>query len=337
MNSETDKDPRLTGLINLADASLGAQALSANDEFFAAKERMLNPDEPVARPNTYDDHGQWMDGWETRRRREEGHDHCIVRLAYPGVVRYVDLDTRHFTGNYPPRASLEASNTGDPLDAGASWTELLPVTDLAGNQHNFFPVHQDDSWQYLRLNIFPDGGIARLRVYGEIRPDWAAVGDETVLDLFAIDNGGAAIACNDQHFGNIRNLNKPGRGKDMGDGWETRRRREPGFDWVIVRLGHPGHIRRVEVDTAHFRGNYPGQVSMNASLVSAVDGTSVDDLSEASMEWPVLLPPQSVGPDAEHAFAGELTDPGPVSHVRINLHPDGGVSRVRIHGTVART
>ena len=321
------------GLVNLADGSQGALALWANDEFFAAKERMLQPSEPVFRAGTFDAHGQWMDGWETRRRRTPGHDSCIVRLAYPGSVKLLDLDTRHFTGNYPPRASVEATNDPDPLQPGTRWTPILPVRELGGNRHNVFAVDDGTAWRALRLNIIPDGGIARFRVWGVVAADWSAVRDDEAVDLFAVERGGVALVANDQHYGSIRNLNRPGRGVNMGDGWETRRRREPGADWVIVKLGHPGLIREVEVDTAHFRGNFPDRVSLQAARVQ---GIADDALEAASANWPVLLPEQKLSADAVHRFSQPVMDLGPVSHVRMTIHPDGGVSRLRLIGTVAR-
>jgi allantoicase len=321
------------GLINLADGSLGAQAIWANDEFFAAKERMLSPAEPVLRAGTFDDHGQWMDGWETRRRRSDGHDSCVVRLAYPGVIRLIDLDTRYFTGNFPPQASADATSDADPLAPGTRWTPILPVRALTGDGHNVSPIEDGSVWRSLRLNIYPDGGIARFRVYGIVRPDWNAVRSDELVDLFAVERGGVALQANDQHYGNIRNLNRPGRGVNMGDGWETRRRRTPGCDWVIVKLGHPGTIREVQIDTAHFRGNYPDRVSLQGALVL---GVSDDALSAASTDWPVLLPEQRMSADAEHHFKDQLARLGPVSHVRMNIHPDGGVSRLRLVGTIAR-
>ena len=321
------------GLVNLADGSLGAQALWANDEFFAAKERMLQPSEPVFRAGTFDDHGQWMDGWETRRRRTPGHDSCVVRLAYPGIVKLIDLDTRHFTGNFPPRASVDATLDPDPLQPGARWTPILPARELGSNRHNVFAVEDGAAWQSLRLNIIPDGGIARFRVWGIVRADWSAVRDDEMVDLFAVERGGVALVANDQHYGSIRNLNRPGRGVNMGDGWETRRRREPGADWVIVKLGHPGLIREVEVDTAHFRGNFPDRVSLQAARVDRVaDGA----LEAASANWPVLMPEQKLAADAVHRFSRPVVDLGPVSHVRMTIHPDGGVSRLRLFGMVAR-
>jgi allantoicase len=287
----------------------------------------------VFRAGTFDAHGQWMDGWETRRRRTPGHDACIVRLAYPGIVKFIDLDTRHFTGNYPPRASVDATSDPDPLQPGARWTPILPVRELGGNRHNVFPVADGSAWASLRLNIIPDGGIARFRAWGVVQADWSAVRNDQPVDLFAIERGGVALLANDEHYGSIRNLNRPGRGVNMGDGWETRRRREPGADWVIVRLGHPGMIREVEVDTAHFRGNYPDRVSMQAAMMRE---TADDSLESASANWPVLLPEQKLSADAVHRFKDPIADLGPVSHVRMNIHPDGGVSRLRLIGTVAR-
>lgn len=321
------------GLINLADASLGAAALWANDEFFAAKDRMLNPAPPVSKPGTYDAHGQWMDGWETRRRREPGHDACVVKLAYRGAIRVLDLDTHFFTGNYPPQASVDATDDPDPLADGARWTTILAQCALGGDRLNRFTIADARPWRALRLNLYPDGGIARLRAWGVVQADWSGVKDGEVVDLFAIERGGIALVANDQHYGHIRNLNRPGRGVNMGDGWETRRRREPGADWVIVKLGHPGTIREVEVDTAHFRGNFPDRVSLQAALVR---DSSVDALPAASEKWPILLPEQKLRADSVHRFAREVVALGPVSHVRMTIHPDGGVSRLRLFGTIAR-
>ncbi|MGH8263252.1 MAG: allantoicase [Steroidobacteraceae bacterium] len=321
------------GLVNLADQSLGARALWANDEFFAVKERMLSPAEPVFRAGVFDEHGQWMDGWETRRRRVPGNDSCVVRLAYPGVIRLIDLDTRHFTGNFPPQASVDATNDEDPLAADARWSTILPARALSGNSHNPSTIENASTWQTLRLNIFPDGGIARFRVYGAVQPDWNKLRDDELVDLFAVERGGAALEANDQHYGSIRNLNRPGRGVNMGDGWETRRRRTPGNDWVIVKLGAPGTVHDVEIDTAHFRGNFPDRVSLQAAMVR---GVADNALAAASEQWPVLLPEQPMRADAQHRFRVQLAKLGPITHVRMNIHPDGGVSRLRLVGTIAR-
>jgi allantoicase len=314
--------------LNLADPRFGAKALSATDEFFGAKDRMLSPESAIFVPGKYDDHGKWMDGWETRRKRVTGHDWCIVRLSWTGVIKGVDLDTSHFTGNYPVAASIEACHSLDSDVSGpATWNEILPATNLKGNSHHFIPIIRDQVFSHVRLNIYPDGGIARLRVYGQPLHDWNAKDRKILYDLGAMENGGYVVATNNQHFGAAANLLMPGRGTSEGDGWETRRRREPGNDWCIVALGHLGIIKRIEVDTAHFKGNYPDRCSIQAAQVI---GGSDDSLIPQSMFWPILLAEQKLESDRQHFFSDELTGLGPVSHIRFNIIPDGGVSRLRL-------
>jgi allantoicase len=316
--------------IRLEQPRLGSRVVFATDEFFAAKERLIEPQDPVFVEGKFDDHGKWMDGWESRRKRKEGHDYCIIHLGIPGVVHGFDIDTSYFTGNYPPAASIDAC-TSEATDPGedAGWWELLPAVNLKGNAHHFQPLANDRSCTHLRLNIYPDGGIARLRVYGEVRPDWEKVSEDKIIDLFAIENGGRAVLASDQHFGSKHNLNFPGRGIDMGDGWETARRRGHGNDWVILRLGHPGHIEKVEIDTAHFKGNYPDRAELRAALID-----DEKDLESSSEDWPVLLPESKLDADQQHVFADSLEDLGAVSHVRLNIFPDGGISRVRLYGKI---
>jgi allantoicase len=319
--------------INLADARLGARALIASDEFFAVRERMLDPAPAQFIPGKYDDNGKWMDGWETRRRRGPGHDWCVVRLARPGTLQGFDLDTSHFTGNYPPGASVEGCYLahGDP-DASTAWRPLLPPVALAGDRHHYFAVADEGRVSHLRVNLFPDGGLARLRAYG--RPDFDAsqVREDGLIDLAAAFNGARAIVANNEHYGVIGNLLMPGRGVDMGDGWETRRRREPGNDWCLIALAVPGTIEAVEVDTAHFKGNYPDRCSLQAALT---EGAPAAALVTQSMFWPKLLPAQKLGADHIHAFRHELQALGAVSHVRLNIFPDGGISRLRLWGRPA--
>jgi allantoicase len=314
---------------NVANERLGAVALVASDDFFAAKERMLQPGEPEWRAGVYDAHGKWMDGWESRRRRDQGHDYCIVRLGAPATLAMLEIDTRHFTGNYPPFASVEACRIdGDP-DPGTQWEILLPQSAVGGNQRNFFPVSSERVWSHLKLNIFPDGGVARFRAYGTVHYDWSAVTPNAPVDLAAALHGGRAIACSDEHYGSMHNVLLPGRGSSMADGWETRRRREPGYDWVILQLGTAGRVRYVDVDTAHFKGNFPHQVSIQATaLQTHWDGHLVSQ----SIYWQTLLEPQFLKADSEHRFQAVLRDVGPISHVRVNIHPDGGLSRVRLFG-----
>jgi len=328
MTELLDHSALIRGHINLLDARLGAIALSASDDFFAPMARMLAPHEPEWRAGVYDDHGKWMDGWESRRRRGPGHDHCIVRLAAPCTLALLEIDTRFFTGNYPPHASVQACRAAGAPTAATQWTELLAYAPLKGDHRNTFALASDGIWTHLKLNIYPDGGVARFRAYGTVHRDWSGAGAESI-DLAAALHGGRALACSDEHYGAMGNLLLPGRGASMADGWETRRRREPGFDWVILRLGHPGRIEHIEVDTAHFKGNFPHQVSFNAALLPE---SSDADLTSQCLYWPSLLEPRLLAADHVMRF-DELVDLGCVSHVRVNMHPDGGMSRVRIVGT----
>lgn len=318
-----------SAFINLANPRLGASVTFATDDFFAPKERLIKPEDPVFIPGKYDDHGKWMDGWESRRKRTDGHDHCILRLGQPGVIHGVDIDTRHFTGNYPPEASIEACVAeGDVPDATAIWTELVARRHLHGDSQHMIEVNSDKAWTHLRLNIYPDGGVARLRVYGRLFRNWDTADAAETIDLLAAMNGGRPVYANNEHFGILANLMTPGKGINMGDGWETRRRREPGHDWAVVELGHLGTIEEILVDTAFFKGNYPAFVSLQAKRS---EENSEKALIDGSESWTELLGKQPLGPDAEHRFKLEA-DLGPVTHVRINIFPDGGVSRLRLFG-----
>ena len=262
--------------INLASPRFGAVALSASDEFFAAKERMLLDEPAVFVPGKYDANGKWMDGWESRRRRQGGHDHCVVKLGCRGVIRGVDIDTSHFTGNYPPSASLEAcAVAGDP-DAKTVWSAILPPSALSPSAHHYFEIANTSAWSHVRLNIFPDGGIARLRVYGDPVPAWEGADPKAVHELSLANNGGRIVGYNDAHYGSVWTLLTLGRGLDMGDGWETRRRRIPGHDWAVLELGTAGVIDHLIVDTAHFKGNYPDRCSVQASLEDSGEADGLD-------------------------------------------------------------
>ena len=317
--------------VNLADARLGAIVLSATDEFFGAKERLLNAAEPEWRAGVYDANGKWMDGWESRRRRDQGFDHCVIQLAAPCTLVALDIDTRFFTGNYPPHASVEACHMAGRPDATTRWSELLPYAALRGDAHNTFQLSSTEVFTHLRVNMHPDGGIARLRAYGKVHQDWSRRSATELIDLAAALNGGRALICSDEHYGSMGNLLLPGRGPTMEDGWETRRRREPGFDWAILQLGHPGTIAHVELDTTHFKGNFPHQVSIHAAMLPIEAGS---DLASECMYWPVLLEPQLLKADCVHSFRTELRSIGVVSHVRVNMHPDGGLNRVHLFGTL---
>ncbi len=319
----------LLRFINLAQPSLGAEVLYATDDFFAEKEGLLKPESPVFIADKFTERGKWMDGWESRRRRTPGYDHCVIRICR-GKIYGVDVDTSHFTGNYPEHASIDACDSKLDPDESTGWTEVVPKSPLEGDSSNVFFVDSKQNWSHLRLNIYPDGGVARLRVYGEVHKDWAQIGENEEVDLAAMRNGGVAVACNDMHFGNMWNLLKPGRAINMGDGWETRRRRGEGFDWAILQLGHPGAVRRIEVDTLHFKGNYPACCAVRGTYAP---GASEEYLTENMDHWKTMLSDAPLNADSRHMFEDNIKDIGDITHVKLDIFPDGGVGRLRMYGT----
>jgi allantoicase len=337
--------PEFASLADLASACVGARAVAANDDFFAPKSSLLKPEPPVFIPGRFTSRGKWMDGWETRRRRTEGHDWCVVSLGMRGRVRGVNVDTRYFTGNFPSHCSIDALDARGPLRRadyaadGAPWRPLIGRHELNGDSDNFFDVQDGSACTHVRLNIFPDGGVARLRVYGEADIDWASLARaKRRIDLASIRTGGRVLGANDMHFGGRDNMIMPGRARNMGDGWETRRRRGPAVDpttglradWAVIRLGAPGVVQRIEIDTNHFKGNYPESASIDGCLQP---GATLEQLTAAT--WTPVLPREPLGPSRRHFFARQIAAAGPVSHVRLNIFPDGGISRLRVYGTVA--
>jgi len=326
-----------TELIDLASERLGGAVLIANDDFFAPKENLLKASEPIFIEGKYTDRGKWMDGWESRRRRTPGFDWCIIRLGLPGIVRGIVVDTTYFRGNYPEHCSLEgATFSGLPTDQeltseNVQWIPLLPQMALAGDSKNPFPINYDERITHLRFKIYPDGGVARLRVHGEVIPDWDQLkraGGQ--IDLAAAENGALVLSCSDMFFGHRHNLIMPGRAANMSDGWETKRRRGPGHDWTIIKLGRPGQIHRVEVDTSHFKGNFPESCLLESCNVESGDAEALTNLS---VPWSTVLPRTRLQAHARHFFDQELSDTGVASHIRFSIFPDGGVSRLRVYGT----
>ncbi|MGQ0561009.1 MAG: allantoicase [Gemmatimonadota bacterium] len=322
-----------TELVDLASVRLGGALVLANDEFFAPKENLILEPAPVWQEGKYTERGKWMDGWETRRRRTPGHDWCIIKLGCAGVVQGVVVDTTHFKGNCPEACSLEGcALTGVPgmleLES-ASWRELLGRSQLEGDTRNPFAITARERVTHVRFNIFPDGGVARLRVHGEVVPDWERLARRGQIDLAAAENGGRVMAASDMFFGHRHNLIMPGRGTSMADGWETKRRRGRGNDWVVVRLGRAGTIERIEVDTIHFKGNAPGSCSLDATNAPGEDTVAPET------GWRPLLPMTPLQPDMLHVFEAAIASAGAVTHVRLNIFPDGGVSRLRLFGRVA--
>jgi len=304
-------------LVDLAAERLGGSVLYATDDFFAPKENLLKAEKPVWKEHEYTERGKWMDGWESRRKRTPGHDHAIIRLGTPGVLRGVVVDTSFFRGNFPSHCSIEACFAAPetPHDALTDWTEVLPKSELKGDSENPFAIENPHAFTHLRFHIYPDGGVARLRVHGEVVPEWHREGGlQEELDLAAVEHGGQVLTCSDMFFGPKHNLIMPGPSRGMSDGWETRRRRGPGNDWVIVQLGAEAIVRRIEVDTAFFKGNYPDTCS--------IDGDEKEE----------ILPRTRMLPDTRHFFIEELNAVGPVRNIRLNVYPDGGVARLRVYG-----
>jgi len=310
--------------------------VAASDEFFAAKENLLKPTAPEFTPNIYDAKGQVYDGWETRRRRgadgappdTSAYDWVILRLGVPGVLRSIVVDTAFFTGNFPQACSADAcSLPGYPSAedlAAAAWQQVVPRGLLTGNARHSFRVHSPRRFTHVRLKIYPDGGVARLRVHGEVTPEPDLLAGLTV-DLAALENGGDIATCSDQYYSAPRNLISPGLSRVMGEGWETRRRRTAGHEWVVVRLAAQGVISMAEIDTSWYRGNQPDMASLQ--MIDAADGQSLTDESA----WRDLLPRTRLLPDTPHRFRVQGT---PATHVRLSIFPDGGIARLRLYGAL---
>ena len=326
-------------LTDLACEAVGGVALACNDEFFAEKDNLLRAHAAVWKDHEYTERGKWMDGWETRRRRPppdavaiDDHDWCIVRLGLPGVIRGIVVDTAFFRGNFPESCSIYATCSDQPLDLAAlgtaTWTELVPRATLLGDHKNSFEIDDRHRYTHVRLEIYPDGGVARLRIHGEVVPNWTrlrALGGP--IDLAALEHGAVVESCSDMFFGSRNNLIKPGPSRSMADGWETRRRRGPGNDWAIVRLATAGTIERVEIDTTHFKGNAPGRVTL--------DGTHAPGVPAGALAgWRTLLATPSQ-PHTRHVFDGELRRIGPITHLRVSVFPCGGIARLRAWGQMA--
>ena len=328
--------PEFTQLTDLAAARLGGKVLFATDDFFAEKENLLLPTRGIFITDKYTDRGKWMDGWESRRKRTLGHDWAVIQLAAPGKITGVDIDTNFFLGNHPPHASIEAACIenatiiADWENADVKWSEILPKSHLDAGSQNFYECNSSELFTHIRLHIYPDGGVARLRVYGEVYKNWNFVPESESIDLASALNGAQAIACNDMFFSSMNNLLLPGRGVNMGDGWETKRNRIPNNrDFVIIKLAHLGQIEKAIVDTCHFKGNYPDSCSIEGCNVS---GTVLD----ADLRWKEILPKQKLNADFIHEFNSEIKVHEPITHIKLNIFPDGGISRLRLLGKIVK-
>ena len=326
----------LNTYVDLASEKIGGQVVYSTDDFFAEKENLIKEGRGIFIPDKYTDHGKWMDGWESRRKRTPGHDWAVIKLGAPGIVKGFEIDTNHFLGNHPPFASVEAIHLDNDLESWSradelEWNEVLEKSPLdPGSQHNF-EINSDTVYTHIRLHIYPDGGVARFRVYGEVFKDWSGVNSEDTIDLALVNNCGKTLFCNDMFFSNMGNLITPTKGKNMGDGWETKRNRTPNNeDFVILKLGHPGKIQKIIVDTKHFKGNYPDSCAIDACY-SDNDESVISD----SQKWTALLPRQKLEADREHYFESEIIKiEQPITHIKLKIYPDGGISRLRILGTI---
>jgi len=312
-------------LPDLASRTFGGGVVYTNDEFFAAADHLVAPHPPTFTPRTFDHRGQVYDGWESRRRREPGSDHAIIRLGTPGLIRGVDIDTAFFTGNFPPFAAVDAcSIDGYPSVsalATADWEPIVPRSPLLGDNRNLFPVDAKRRFTHVRLTIYPDGGVARFRVHGEVIPDPRLL--PAVFDVAAAEHGGRVVDCSNMFYGKPDKMLAPGLALSMGDGWETSRRRDDGNDWVLVKLAVPAVIELADLDTRWFKGNAPGKASLRG--VDARTG-SLDDPAA----WFDLLPPVPLTPDTPHRFP--IPASPAATHVRLDIFPDGGMARLRLLG-----
>jgi allantoicase len=319
--------PSFTTLPDLASRALAGSVVYANDELFAQRENLITPGRAVFSTEDFGHKGKVYDGWETRRRREPGHDWAIVRLGVPGVVRGVNVDTSWFKGNYPPYASVEAASfewhpSVDELEA-ADWVTVVEKSPVSGDTDNYFSVEDGRRYTHLRLTIYPDGGVARFRVHGEPVPDPRFL--TGTVDLAALENGGSVTDCSNMFYSSPTQILQPGRARIMGEGWENARRRDDGNDHVTVKLAAPGLVRRVEIDTSYFVGNAAGWARLSGVNEATGD---VDDPST----WTELVPKTRLQPDTRHFF--RVRPDAAVTHVRLDVYPDGGLARLRVNGEV---
>ncbi|MET9917155.1 allantoicase [Streptomyces sp. NPDC006435] len=332
-------DLPFTELVDLADRRLGAGVIAANDEFFAQRENLLLRERAVFDPERFGHKGKIMDGWETRRRRgadadhpfpaPDEHDWALIRLGAPGIIRGIVVDTAHFRGNYPQRVSIQATSVeGTPgpeelLADDVKWEEIVPSTPVRGHAANGFEITGGRRYTHVRLCQHPDGGIARLRVHGEVVPDPAWLATLGTFDLISVLNGGSYEDASDRFYSSPTQIILPGTSRKMDDGWENRRRRVRGTnDWVRFRLPAQGAVRAVEIDTAYLKGNSAGWIALQGR-------------NGETGEWFEIIPRTRLRPDALHRFP--LRARAIVTHVRLDAFPDGGVARMRLHGSLTET
>lgn len=337
INEVQFKDEIVSQYTDVIGKKVGGQVLSFLDEWFAAASNLIEPKAPIRDATRFVPSGAWYDGWETRRHNTEEADWVIFKFGVASAqLIAAEVDTAFFNGNHAPYISVEAVSLPDfddlpPKDV--EWETIFPKLECGPSQKFFFKRLQltEKSYTHARLRMYPDGGIARFRLYGKVNP--VLPSDLTkLLDAASVKNGGVAVAFSDQHFGSADNLLLPGRGHDMSDGWETKRSRTPGHvDWVIVKLGFPTKIKEVIVDTAHFKGNFPQRIVVKALKTVKQKPDYFD------ADWKVVVPESKTCAHKEHVYAEDslanAVNEDVYTHISLTIIPDGGVKRVRIVGS----
>ena len=316
------------GLIDLAQPRLGTKVIFKTDDFFASANRIINPLPAIFKDGLFDKNGKWMDGWESRRKRTKGHDYIILKLGKPGSIKKVDVDTSHFNGNQPAMISIEGTNSSSNKISQLKWEPLLSKKKTRANSHHFFTTNSKKKFTHIKFNIFPDGGVARLRLLGSITKSNKLKNKK--INLASLLDGASVIACNNEHFGKAENVLAPGKAKNMGDGWETRRRRGPGFDWLILNSLDGKEIEKIEISTHHFKGNFPSHCSLQAAYLPKIKNSK--QIVNSSTKWKYLLKDAKLSSNKVHIFKNNLMKKDKINFIKINIFPDGGISRFRIYG-----
>ena len=315
------------GLIDLAQPRLGTKVIYKTDDFFASASRIISPTNPVFKEGVFDKNGKWMDGWESRRKRASGHDFIILKLGKPGKISKVDVDTSHFNGNQPGMVSIEGANSNSNKINQFKWVPILSKKKTKANSHHYFSINNKKIFTHIKFNIFPDGGVARLRLYGSIAKSNNLKNKK--INLASLLDGASVIACNNEHFGKAENILAPGKAKNMGDGWETRRRRDKGNDWLILNSIDGSFIDKIEISTHHFKGNFPSHCSLQAAYLNTKNSKKIVN---SSNKWKYLLKNTKLSANKTHTFKNSLMKKEKINYIKINIFPDGGISRFKIFG-----
>ncbi len=319
----------LKNYTDLSNPLLGTKILSYSDQFFAPAKRMLNQNDPIFKENLFDNHGKWMDGWETRRKRTKGNDYVIIKLGKPGKVRLIDVNTYFFNGNQPEHIQIQGGYSQNNNIKNLKWINLTKKNKVKPNSKNLFKSLTSKTLTHVKLKIYPDGGVARLRLFGDIDLSLNKIVKNKIINFSHLSNGAQIIACSDEHFGNANNILLPGKSINMGNGWETRRRRGEGYDWVIIKLGYLGLITAFEISTHYFKGNYPDSFSIQA--FNKNKNISIKNLIKSSTKWYTLKSKTKLKPD-DTLKINIMKINYKFNYVKLNIYPDGGISRFKIFG-----